>query len=55
MVTRIVQMTFEPENIPSFERIFEANKDAIRGFPGCTHLELLRETANPGVFFTFSR
>lgn len=55
MVTRIVQMTFEPENIPSFERIFEANKETIRAFPGCMHLELLREGSNPGVFFTYSR
>lgn len=55
MVTRIVRMAFEPENIASFERIFHRSKETIRSFPGCTHLELLREGANPGVFFTFSR
>ena len=55
MLTRIVQMTFEPENIPSFERIFKASSPQIRSFPGCNHLELLQDAENPQVFFTYSR
>ena len=55
MLTRIVQMTFEKENIPSFERIFKASRPRIRTFPGCTHLELLQDADNPQVFFTYSR
>ena len=47
-------MTFEPENIPSFERIFEASSQQIRSFPGCNHLELLQDIDNPQVFFTYS-
>jgi len=47
-------MTFKPENIPSFERIFEASNERIRTFPGCMHLELLQDTDNPEVFFTYS-
>ena len=48
-------MTFEKENIPSFERIFQASSPRIRTFPGCTHLELLQDADNPQVFFTYSR
>ncbi len=47
-------MTFEKENIPSFERIFEASSPRIRSFPGCLHLELLQDKDNPRVFFTYS-
>jgi heme-degrading monooxygenase HmoA len=54
MLTRIVQMTFKPENIPSFERIFKASSPQIRSFPGCLHLELLQDKENPCVFFTYS-
>ncbi len=48
-------MTFEKENIPSFERIFEASSPRIRSFPGCLHLELLQDKDNPRVFFTYSQ
>jgi heme-degrading monooxygenase HmoA len=47
-------MTFEPENIPSFERIFKSSSPQIRSFPGCLHLELLQDRENPWVFFTYS-
>ena len=55
MLTRIVCLRFKRENIPSFERIFENSRDQIRAFPGCNHLELLREPGNEGVFFTYSK
>ena len=48
-------MTFKPENIPSFEAIFNASREKIRAFPGCTHVELLQDIKDPEVFFTFSR
>ena len=47
-------MTFEPENIPSFEQIFRESSDQIRSFPGCHRLELLQDLSNPAVFFTYS-
>ena len=47
-------MTFEKENIPSFERIFKASSPRIRNFPGCRYLELLQDADNPEVFFTYS-
>lgn len=54
MLTRIVKMTFETENIASFERIFRASADRIRSTKGCRHLELYRDMKDPAVFFTYS-
>lgn len=47
-------MTFEPENIASFERIFSESSEHIRAFPGCLKLELLRDLNHPEVFITYS-
>ncbi|MDM9632217.1 putative quinol monooxygenase [Robiginitalea aurantiaca] len=54
MLTRIVKMTFEPENIPSFERLFKASEKEIRAFPGCVNVNLLQDIKDPSVFFTYS-
>ena len=54
MIIRMVKMTFKPENISAFEKIFEATKSRIRASKGCQHLELLRDVNNPNVFFTYS-
>lgn len=51
---RIVKMTFKPELVPQFLELFEQNKSLIRGFPGCSRLELLREIDRPERFFTYS-
>jgi quinol monooxygenase YgiN len=50
----MVKMTFKPEHISAFEKIFEATKAKIRASNGCRHLELLRDVNNPNVFFTYS-
>ena len=54
MLTRIVKMTFKPENISSFERIFKTSSHRIRSFKGCSHVELLQDTRDPCIFFTYS-
>lgn len=54
MITRIVKMTFMPERIDDFKKIFDENKNAIRNFKGCTHLDLLQDVNNPAIFFTYS-
>lgn len=54
MLVRIVKLNFKPENISSFEAIFEESKEKIRGFKGCLHLELFQEIQKPNVFFTYS-
>lgn len=54
MIVRIVKMTFKPTQIETFLETFEKQKTFIKGFDGCTHLELLRDKSNPNVFFTYS-
>ena len=54
MLIRIVRMHFKEEGIPEFLTIFNANKTAIRNFPGCTHLELLTDLAHPCTLTTLS-
>lgn len=54
MLVRIVKLTFKPENIPSFERIFEASQSKILEFEGCLKVEGYQDIKNPCVFFTYS-
>jgi heme-degrading monooxygenase HmoA len=55
MIKRIVKMTFREEGVDAFlNEVFESSKSAIRAFPGCRHMELLRFTDDPRVLFTFS-
>jgi autoinducer 2-degrading protein len=51
MIVRIVKMTFRPETVLVFETLFEKHHQQIRNFPGCLHLQLLRDG---NVFFTYS-
>jgi quinol monooxygenase YgiN len=48
-------MEFEAENVIAFLANFELIKYNIRGFPGCCHLELLRDKADGTIFFTYSK
>jgi quinol monooxygenase YgiN len=54
MIKRIVKMSFKPENIEVFKTIFETNWQKIKGFEGCSHVELLQDKNNPEIFFTYS-
>ncbi|MEO6302850.1 MAG: antibiotic biosynthesis monooxygenase family protein [Bacteroidia bacterium] len=54
MIKRIVKMSFKPENIAAFKTIFETNWQRIKGFEGCSHVELLQDANNPEIFFTYS-
>ena len=51
---RIVKMTFAPELVAEFEKLFDKNKTKIRAFEGCTHLQLLRDINQTNIFFTYS-
>ena len=55
MIVRIVKMTFRPEELGTFQGLFEGWKPRIRAFPGCRHLELLHDRNDPRVFFTYSQ
>lgn len=54
MFTRIVKMTFQEDKVAEFLNNFDRNKQSIRGFAGCHYLKLLRDKANPNIFFTYS-
>ena len=54
MIFRIVQMTFRDDAVDEFTALFEARKQNIRNFEGCSHLELWQDNANSGIFFTYS-
>lgn len=54
MIIRIVQMTFRPDCIKDFTGLFEARKETIRNFRGCTHLELWQDGTHKNIFFTYS-
>lgn len=47
-------MNFELNEIDNFLSIFNAHKQKIRNFKGCTHLELLRDVNNTNIIFTYS-
>jgi heme-degrading monooxygenase HmoA len=54
MLIRIVRMHFTENGIDEFLEIFNQNKHAIRNFPGCTHLELLKDAENDCIYTTLS-
>ena len=55
MLIRIVKMTFDPKKTNDFIKAFEARKDLIGNFEGCTGVELLRDMQQGNVFFTYSK
>jgi heme-degrading monooxygenase HmoA len=48
-------MFFREEDFPVFLEIFQASKEKIGSFPGCRHLELLKDTTDPGHLVTYSQ
>ena len=54
MIIRIVRMHFTDSGVEEFLAIFDKHKIAIRNFPGCTHLELLRDQEDTNCFTTLS-
>ncbi len=54
MIIRIVRMHFTEAGVEEFLEIFNKNKIAIRNFPGCTHLELLKDAEDSFTYTTLS-
>jgi heme oxygenase (mycobilin-producing) len=54
MLIRIVRMHFTEAGVEEFLEIFETNKLSIRNFPGCSHLQLLKDVDDPLCFSTLS-
>ena len=51
---RIVRMTFQADKIDAFRQNFDENKQHIRAFAGCQHLELWQDLHTPHIFCTYS-
>ncbi|MBS1544077.1 MAG: antibiotic biosynthesis monooxygenase [Bacteroidetes bacterium] len=54
MIIRIVRMHFTDAGVAEFLEIFDRHKESIRNFPGCTHLQLLKDADDPCCFATLS-
>ncbi len=54
MITRIVRMNFTKAGVEEFLEIFNENKVAIRNFPGCTQLRLMKDEHDPLCYTTVS-
>ncbi len=54
MIHRIVKMTFNPERIEEFIKIFNSSKTKIRNFPGCKNLQLIQSQENSNIILTSS-
>jgi len=47
-------MHFTEAGVEEFLEIFNQHKDAIRNFPGCSHLQLLKDAEDPLCYTTLS-
>jgi heme oxygenase (mycobilin-producing) len=54
MIIRIVRMHFTESSSKEFLEIFNHHKEAIRHFPGCSHLQLLKDAKDPLCYTTLS-
>ncbi|MBL7855728.1 MAG: antibiotic biosynthesis monooxygenase [Cyclobacteriaceae bacterium] len=54
MLTRIVRMHFTEAGVDEFLAIFDRHKEAIRNFPGCHSLQLLRDADDENCYCTLS-
>jgi quinol monooxygenase YgiN len=54
MLIRTVRMTFRPDAVDEFMRIYAASSPHIRAFPGCRHLELWRDARYSNILTTCS-
>ena len=54
MLTRLVRMTFRPEELDAFLEIWQHNRQSISGFPGCQSVQLLQDATDTNVFYTLS-
>ncbi|MBL7871560.1 MAG: antibiotic biosynthesis monooxygenase [Cyclobacteriaceae bacterium] len=54
MIIRIVRMHFTEAGVEEFLEIFNRNKEAIRNFPGCLHLQLLKDIEDLNTYTTLS-
>lgn len=54
MIIRIVRMHFTEAGVDEFLHIFNAHQHAIRNFPGCSQLQLLKDVEDSTIYTTLS-
>jgi heme-degrading monooxygenase HmoA len=54
MIIRIVRMHFREDAITTFLDVFKENQEAIRTFPGCIKVELLKDRRSNNTYATLS-
>lgn len=54
MLIRIVHMTFRPDFLDELDRVLTEFTSSIRAYPGCHHLEILRDVNNPNCAASYS-
>jgi quinol monooxygenase YgiN len=54
MITRIVKLTLQPDKSTAFLDIFNDSRPIILNSKGCSYVQVLRDTKQPNVFFTYS-
>lgn len=54
MLTRVVQMEFEPDKLEAFLTHFETVKWKVARFEGCRGMQLMQDRHNPCIVFTYS-
>lgn len=54
MIIRTVKMTFDPQKVGDFIKIFEFAHHKIEAFPGCKGVDLCQDLAQPNVLITLS-
>lgn len=54
MIIRIVKLHVSEDKLNDFLEVFNKNKELIRTFEGCQHLELLFDVNQKNIVFTYS-
>jgi quinol monooxygenase YgiN len=54
MIVRIVKLTFQPDKVNDFLKVFSEMQHNIASFEGCVSLKLMRDISNEHVYFTVS-
>ena len=55
MITRFVKLTIALDKVEEFTSIYSKDGHKVQSFPGCMHLEILKDIHDKRVFFTISK
>lgn len=54
MLTRVVKLTFQEDQLADFYAHFETVKLNVAQFPGCLGMKLMSDLNDPNIIFTYS-